>query len=159
MTQFGRTSDGHLVCEGCSEEDEVWAPLPVVQALLSDEIDWECSRCGLEVNEETVDAGEVLTEADVDAEEIIAELEEEEQEEEAVASLFGYEWSFTCECGQTVSLSGLSTHPRPDGREAYSEYDALSGRIRSIEGTRTFRCPNNDCDRELEIGITVTNDD
>lgn len=73
-------------------------------------------------------------------------------------SLFGYEWAFTCECGQTVNLAGLQTHPVPDIK-AYEECEVLRERVRSIENELQVKCPNAECDRTITISIEATSDD
>jgi len=68
----------------------------------------------------------------------------------------GYEWSFTCACGQTISLSGMMNHPTPDEyTEEFYQSEAVKERIRTIEGMLKLDCPNEDCDRTLKLGIEV----
>lgn len=73
----------------------------------------------------------------------------------------GYEWSFTCVCGQSVGLSGMGSHPVNLDEEKVDEFynhDLTSSRIRNIEGMKVADCPNPDCDRTLRIGIEVVED-
>lgn len=73
-----------------------------------------------------------------------------------MAEVGGYEWSVTCDCGQTINLSGLSTHPTID-YSAHPDNDLLQERIRTIEGMREFSCPK--CGDTLRIGVEMGRND
>lgn len=68
----------------------------------------------------------------------------------------GYEWGITCECGQTINLSGMSNNPIPDEYdEDFYQSELVSERVRRVDGMREAECPNKECNRTLRFGVEV----